>query len=239
MDEPVHTRFSTTRWSVVLRARDGLAGDGPAAALQELYASYWPAVYAYLRRKGRPASDAGDLCQDFFIHLLESELLARVEPRGRFRSFLLTTLEHYLANRWRMARAQKRGGGRAPLPLELADGERTWQRVARGQEQPGEVFDRVWALEVLGRALESLRGDLAAQGHSAGYELLVSYLTATGSRPSYAELADRLECSVTQVARLLHTSRRRLQSHVRSVLAETVTAPEQLDEELRDLFRAL
>lgn len=228
-------RFATTQWSVVLRAREP-SGQG-REALSQLYASYWPAVYAYLRRKGRQPTDACDICQEFFVHLVEKGLLERLDrSRGRFRSYLLATLEHFLANRWRIETAAKRGGARPLLSLDVRDGERCWQLASADEASPQAVFDRAWAHEVLARAIQELRREL---GHSdQRFEVLMRYLRPVGPRPSYAELAVELELDVTQVARTLHKTRQRLQRQIRKVLSETVTGPDQLDDELRDLFDA-
>src|SRR5215207_9257616 len=163
---PGQGHFATTRWSIVLAAGARQSPVG-SQALATLCESYWYPLYAYVRRRGLDAHEAQDLTQDFFAHLLDSEAVGVASPeRGRFRSFLLASLQNFLANHWRKENAQKRGGGKAPLSLDLAADELT----------PEKIYERRWAMTLLQQVLECLAAEYAADGKSALFEHLKPYL---------------------------------------------------------------
>lgn len=217
--------FQETLWSSVLRARD----DG--AALGRLVERTWKPLYFYLRRKGRDVEAAKDLTQAFFAHLLEKRLLDRVERgRGRFRGFLIAALEHFLANEYRVAVAEKRGGGKAPVSLDFAEAET--QYAPSLAATPEDLYDRAWAASILREAFEALRAELGGR-----FEAVRAQLSAGGARPSYAETARTLGVSETDVTNLLHKSRVRLRELLRERVRDTVEGDPE--EELGDLLRAL
>lgn len=218
-------QFQETLWSSVLRAKD----DG--AALGRLVERTWKPLYFYLRRKGRDVEAAKDLTQAFFAHLFEQRLLERVERgRGRFRSFLIAALEHFLANEYRLATAEKRGGGAKPLSLDF--GEAETQYVPALAETPEDLYTRAWAASVLAGALEDLKRELGDR-----FEALRAHLQADGERPSYRATADRLGLKESDVTNLLHRARQRLGELIVERVRDTVDGDPR--DEVGELLRAL
>jgi RNA polymerase sigma-70 factor (ECF subfamily) len=217
--------FAETLWTTVLRAKD----DG--AALGRLIERNWKPIYFYLRRKGRDVEQAKDLTQAFFVHLLEVRLLDRVERgRGRFRSFLLAALEHFLANEYRIARAEKRGGG-APTPsLDFTGAEREFEPALA--ETPEDLYLRAWAAGVIKDAMETLRRELGAQ-----FGALRSHLSADGARPTYRESAAALGMTEFDFTNFLRRARLRLRDLILERVRDTVDGP--AEEEMADLLRSL
>jgi len=147
-ESPRRNAFVTTHWSVVLSAG---RSDTPRArvALEQLCRHYWPPLYAYVRRVGHPPEAAQDLTQEFFAHLLERNTVAKANPaRGRFRSFLLASLKHFLAHEWEKARAQKRGGRVTVIPLAFDTAETRCAPEPANTDTPDKIFDRQWALSL-------------------------------------------------------------------------------------------
>jgi RNA polymerase sigma-70 factor (ECF subfamily) len=230
--------FATTRWSLVAAAQDASA---PAAreALAELCAAYWFPVYAYVRRRGHDHHAAQDLTQGFFARLLEkNDLAAADRTRGRFRSFLLAACQHFLANQHDHAAAKKRGGGRVHVPLDFADADGRYSREPADATTPERVFDRQWALGVLERVLAGLRDEYAESGRAKLFDAIKGCLTGA-TEAGYAELADRLRMTEGAVKVAVHRLRQRYKDRLRAAIAETVAAPEEVEEEIRDLFAAL
>ncbi len=217
--------FPETLWTSVLSARD----DG--AALGRLIERTWKPLYFYLRRKGRDVEAAKDVTQSFFAHLLEKRLLDRVERgRGRFRSFLIAALEHFLANEYRVATAEKRGGGAVPLSLDFAQAETDYSPSLA--ETPEDLYTRAWAASVLAGALEDLRRELGGS-----FEAVRAHLQAGEERPSYRETAERLGIKETDVTNLIHRARKRLGELVLERVRDTVEGDPR--EEVAVLLRAL
>ena len=233
---PSDSRFGATRWSVVLAAR----GDEPAArtALQILCENYWYPLYAFVRRQGHDPPDAQDLTQEFFARLLEKGWLESVSrEKGRFRSFLLASMKHFLANERDRARALKRGGGRAPVPLDAKSAESRYAIEPADPMTPEKVFDRRWALTLLDQVLKRLRAELAAGGKAVLFEELKPALT--GEPTPYARVAEKLGMSEGAVKVAAHRLRRRYREMIRAEVAQTVGNEKDVDEELRDLMSAL
>jgi len=222
--------FQSTLWTVILQAREGTDTDR-REALGQLFQAYRVPLVAWLRGKGFSPEDAQDAVQGFFTHFLEKALMDRADPqRGRFRSYLLKTMENWLSNERRLAQAEKRGGGKRPLPLEVDPG-------ARGS--PDDAFNRAWAMTVLRKAQDLLRAEFESRGMGAHYQAVCEHLSASGDRPSYEALASRLGLSASDVGALLYAARRRLRELVRSVLRETVESDPEVDHEVNDLFKFL
>jgi RNA polymerase sigma-70 factor (ECF subfamily) len=222
-----------------LAARDP-AAPGAQAALETLCAAYWYPVYAYLRRRGTAAPDAQDLTQSFFLHLLDSQMLGRVaRERGRFRSFLRASVAHFLVDQWRRDQSQKRGGHVrfAGGDYELA--ERHYQAHGRAALSPDQLFDRAWALTLLDRVLDRLQAELAALGKGPLFEQLKDRLLDVGNAPSYAELAQRLGDSESNLRKTVSRLRRRYGELLRHEIAHTVASTDDTEEELRQLFAAV
>jgi len=232
--------FATTHWSIVLAAG---AVDAPHAsvALATLCENYWYPLYAYVRRRGIAADDAKDLTQEFFAHLLQSEAVKVADPqRGKFRSFLLSSLNHFLTNHWRKEQAQKRGGGRKVLSLDLDAGERRYGMEPAHEVTPECIFERRWALTLLEHVLGSLREEYAASGKVDLFDHLKPYLG--GSSPEgvpYAELAAKVGMTEGSIKVAIHRLRRRCGDRLREEIAHTVANPAEIDEELNHLFAAL
>ncbi len=232
-------RFATTHWSVVLAA-----GRPESAryqqALETLCRTYWFALYAYLRRQGYNAHEAEDHIQAFFACLLEKRGLRLVDPkRGRFRSFLLTALKHFLSNERARADAQKRGGGRKLLSLDIENAENQYIREPRDELSPEKLFERSWALAVLDRTMARLQAEAANAKKQNIFECLKAYLTADKGAIPYHEMAAKLKMTEGAVKVAVHRLRRRYRDLLRDEIAQTVTTEEQISEEIRDLFTAL
>jgi RNA polymerase sigma factor (sigma-70 family) len=237
---PAHrSAFAGTRWSVVLAAG---SGNTPQAhdALAALCQTYWHPLYAYVRRAGYSREEAEDLTQEFFTRLLAQNTLAKANPaRGRFRSFLLASLKHFLAHEWEKARARKRGGGVPLLPLEFESAEtRCLQPLAPG-DTPDRAFDRQWALALLDVVLERLRQDYSRAGRDDLFLELKETLSGGRAEIPYRDLALRLGLSEGAVKVAAHRLRRRYRDLLREEIANTVSGPDAVEEELRQLFAAL
>jgi RNA polymerase sigma-70 factor (ECF subfamily) len=231
-------RFATTRWSVVLEAG---RGSSPASreALAKLCETYWYPLYGYVRRWGHDADSAQDLTQEFFTRLLEKDYLRDVTPtRGRFRSFLLAALKHFLSNERDRANAAKRGGGHAPLPLEFETAEGHFRLEPADHLTPEIAFERQWALTVLDRTLRKLGSEHERGGKGALFARLKGTLTGEQSG-SYAQLAAELQMTEGAVKVAVHRLRRRFGELLREEIAETVADPGDVDDEIRYLFAVL
>ena len=231
--------FVTTHWSVVLTA--GRNDTTRArAALEQLCRNYWHPLYAYVRGAGYSREEAEDLTQEFFARLLAQNSVARADPaRGRFRSFLLASLKHFLANEWEKARARKRGGGAQLLPLEFDTAEtRCAQPVAPG-DTPDRAYDRQWALALLEVVLGRLRREYRDAGREDIYLGLKDTLSGGRSEIPYRELGARLGLSEGAVKVAAHRLRQRYRELLRAEIANTVAGPEEVEEELKHLFAAL
>lgn len=230
------SRFRTTRWSLVAAAAD-LTSD-TRAALEELCELYWPPVYSFVRRSGRDAPDAFDLTQGFFARILEHNDLAAVDPaRGRFRSWLLGALKHFLANEWRASTALKRGGGATILSLDALAAEGRYAHEPVDPLTPERLYERRWALTVLERVLSRLHAECAADGNAARFEALKGFLTGEGM--SYDALARELGEPAGTLRVAVHRLRRRYRDLLCDEIAETVERPEDVEDEIRQLMAAL
>ena len=237
--EPVGGRFVTTKWSLV-----GAAGDGSDTqardALAALCQTYWPPLYSYLRRHGHDREEAQDLVQGFFARLLERGDVRIADPaRGRFRSFLLTALKRYAINEHARATSAKRGGSHLPLSLDFEEAERRDAREPRTEDTPERVFDRRWAAITLDRAERRLRDECHQSGKGVQADVLLPYLTEGGDLPGYREAAGRLGLTEGAVKVAVHRLRRRFGAILRLEIADTVLAPEDVEDEVRELIRAV
>lgn len=225
--------FATTRWSLVAAA----ARPEAAGALADLCRLYWYPVYAYVRRRGHGADEAEDLTQAFFARLLEKGALGAATPaRGRFRNFLLASCQHFLAHERERAGALKRGGGRV-VSLDLSGADGRYRREPAGGEGPERLFERRWAMELLGRALARLRGEYEAGGKGRVFGALKGQLS--GEAAGMAALAEVLGMTVSAVKTAAHRLRKRYGELLREEVRETVETEAEVEEEVRALFRAL
>ena len=231
-------QFSTTHWSLVIRAADKRhpAADRALAALCE---RYWFPLYAFVRREGHNEHDAQDLTQAYFARLLEKSDLDDVDPaRGRFRSFLLASLRHFLSNVRDRERAGKRGGGRPALALDFFDAESRYVRELAEQWSPESLFHRRWALETLSAALTRLRGEWNEPDRHELFVAVEDAITGDEAR-THADIAAQFEMTEGAVKTAVHRLRRRYRELLREEIAQTVADPADVDEEIRDLFAAL
>jgi len=232
-------RFATTHWSVVVAAGHG-CDDTARQALTTLCEGYWYPLYAYARRRGYQAAQAQDLTQGFFLHLLEKGALqAAAQTRGRFRSFLLSSLHHYMANQWRHDQTLKRGGGRQIVSLDWDDGERRYHLEPADELTPERVFERRWALTLLNKAVDMLRDEYAQSSRLHIFDALKAYLGGQDTTVPYRELAAELGTSEGAIKVAVHRLRQRCRECLRRTIAETVADEAEIDEELRYLFQAI
>lgn len=236
---PDGDRFASTHWSVVLRAgRD--SSPESEAALEKLCRAYWLPLYAFIRRQGRTPEEAQDLTQAFFAHLLESGSFTRADPdKGRFRSFLLGALKHFLVNDWQRQQRQKRGGGRVVISLDAADPETQLPIEPVDELTPEMVFEKRWAEAVLRQVLERLRLEFAAGGQAERFDELKVFLAAGQEPASYAEMAGRLGLSEAAVKSAIYRMRQRYGELIRSEIAQTVATPAEVEGELHHLLEVL
>jgi RNA polymerase sigma-70 factor (ECF subfamily) len=229
-------RFPTTSWSLIASAGRASAPDA-REALARLCEAYWYPLYAFVRRRGHGAEEALDLTQGFFARIIEKQDLADADrARGRFRSWLLGALKHFLANAHDRATAQKRGGGAPLVSIDGADAEERWRLEPSHDATPERIFERRWALALLERTLVALRDECARKGKGPLFEALKGSLVADGGPAGPAAELD-LTPNALKVA--AHRLRRRYRDLLRAQIAETVATPEDVDGEIRDLFAAL
>jgi RNA polymerase sigma factor (sigma-70 family) len=230
--------FVTTRWTVVLAA--GQPGQPQARkALEELCATYWYPLYAYARHHGHSREDAEDLVQGFFARFLDKNYLAGLSSeRGKFRAFMLACLKHYLANEWDRAGRQKRGGHDTTLSLNWGEADHRYQIDPADQLSPDRLFDRAWAVILLERVLARLREEHAVAGKLAQFELLKPYITLGKSALPYAQAAAALGTNETAARVSVHRLRRRYRELLHEEVAQTLSRPDQVDEEMRALMTA-
>jgi RNA polymerase sigma-70 factor (ECF subfamily) len=231
--------FNTTHWSVVLSAGD-TASPQAAAALDDLCQRYWYPLYAYVRRRGYDPETSRELTQEFFALLLGKRLLAGVDPtKGKFRSWLLGVMNHFLAHEWAHARAQKRGGGRPLFSLDDAVARERYQLEPFDEVSPEKIFDRRWAFTVLEQAATRLRGEYENAGKGAHYSSLKSFVSADGAQSSYEDAARGLGLGLGAVKSSIHRLRRRYQELIRDEIARTVSTAAEIDDEIRYLLAVI
>jgi len=236
---PAAQAFAETRWSLVLNA----GSDDPArstAALAELYQRYWYPLYAYVRRTGQPHADTEDLLQGFFEKLIEKRWLAVADPTlGRFRSFLIVTLRHFLANDWRRGQALRRGGGQRFIPLGDPAAEQRYAGEAGNQLAPDALYDRRWALTVLERTMAALRQRHAEEGQAERFAILEPAIPGERTEEGYAALANRLGLSVNGVKTAVRRLRQQFGELLRAEVGDTVAGRNDIEAEMRQLMAIL
>lgn len=238
-DLPQDARFRTTHWSAVLAARDKSSSQAQQA-LAELCRSYWYPLYAYIRRRGNNPIDAEDLTQGFFERLIEKDFLGDLTPgMGRFRSFLLTALKHFLANEWDRAQTRKRGGGLVIFSIESQEAEERYAFEPVEHLTPETLFEQRWALTVLERVLARLRAEFVAGEKASLFDQLKGFLSSDQSGSSYAEIAARTGLKEGTVKVAVHRLRRRYGELLRAEIAETVHDPGEVEAEIRHLIAVI
>ena len=231
--------FTTTHWSVVLKAAD-TASPAAKEALETLCRNYWYPLYAYVRRQGQDQESAKDLTQGFFARLLEKNYLNQVRPRrGKFRYFLLTSLKHFLSDEWDKARAQKRGGGQTFLSLDAATAEARYRLEPVDFMDAEKLFERRWALTILDQARKRLREEYLQAGEAAFYERLILFEAPERNTPSYAQVAAEFGFSESKVKSAMFRLRQRYRELVRAEVAHTVGTSAEIDEEISHLISVI
>lgn len=231
--------FATTHWSVVLAAGHG---DTTRAkdSLAELCRTYWYPLYAYARRRGYSPQDAEDLTQEFFAELLQGNWVAKADrQRGRFRSFLLSAMKHFMANEWNRAQAQKRGGAQRILSLNDDSAEHRYRLEPAEKATPESLFERGWALTLLNGVLARLEEEYRQDGKQTWIEAMRPALTIDRGALDYAEIAGTLGVTQTAARVAVHRLRRRYRELIRAEVAGTVASPNEVEEEMHYLFQVL
>ena len=230
--------FQTTAWSLVLAAAGNPTTDS-RQALASLCQTYWNPVYAFIRRCGHTPDQSQDLTQGFFTRLLEKQFLQSVDrQRGRFRSFLLAAVKHFLANERDRAHALKRGGGHVPISIDLLEAESWYKPAAVETTTPERLFERRWALSVLEQVMARLRAEYSAMGKADLFERLEGLLNKDADARCEA-LALEMGVSAGALRMSLHRLRRKYRHILREEIAETVSTPTEIDEEIRFLMSVL
>jgi RNA polymerase sigma factor (sigma-70 family) len=234
-------RFDTTQWNVVLLSAQSQA-PGCNEAFAELCGLYWYPLYGFIRHSGNSAEDAQDLRQGFFLHLIERKTLRRVDrSKGKFRSFLLASLQNYLSNEAARARCMKRGGKAEIVYLDIEGAEERYSMEPVETLTPEKVFDARWAMALLGKATSRLSQEYMAQGKTTTFEALNAFLDPINSKelPTYEDVADRLKFSVGSVKTLIHRLRKQYTTFVREEISRTVSDSADVDAEVHQLCEAL
>jgi RNA polymerase sigma factor (sigma-70 family) len=239
-DPPGPRQFATTRWSLVGAAKPDEASQSRAReALEELCRAYWYPLYAFVRSRGYAAVDAQDLTQAFFAQIIETGGFAFADrERGLFRSYLLGAMKHFLANEWHRVQAQKRGGQVRFIEWDALDPEARYAGASQQSDNPEQLFDREWALEITAGALQALRDEMAKAGKSEQFDALKGSLTGEEESPR-EEIAARLNMSAGAVKVAVHRLRQRYRKLLRAAIAETVSNEADLNDEMRYLVEVL
>jgi RNA polymerase sigma-70 factor (ECF subfamily) len=232
--------FATTHWSVVVSAGRGEESTTVQQALESLCRNYWQPLYSYVRRRGYSAEDAQDLTQEFFARLVQHNRIARADQqRGKFRSFLLSSMKNFLADEWDKAHAQKRGGGVQTLQLEFDTGEKLYVREPADVATPEQIYERRWALTLLDHVLTCLREEYEREGKGDLFAALSDCLLGERADQPYARLGEQLGLGESGVKSAVHRLRKRYRQLLRNEIANTVASSSEVDEELRHLLSVL
>ncbi len=231
--------FATTQWSLVAEA-GGTGSPECRAALSTLCELYWYPLYAFVRRKGFQAAEAQDLTQSFFAELLEKDRLHLADQqRGKFRSFLLASLNHFIANQQRAMAAQKRGGDHRFFSIDFDDGETRYQREPVDTTTPEKIFERRWTMTLLDRAVSRLRDEFIKTDKLDLFDQLKLHLGGDPDSITFVEMAKTLQMTEGAIKSAAHRLRKRCRELLREEIAQTVCDPGEIDEELRELFTSL
>ena len=224
--------FTTTHWSMVLAAGEN-PSPGSSAALERLCRTYWQPLYAYARRLGHRPEEAQDLVQAFFARLLEKRFLETADPqRGKFRSYLLSAFKHFVANEWRRENTVKRGGRAVITSIELELAEDAYRREPTDSLTPQDVYEKRWVLSLLENVFVQIRREYAGPEKKQLFDCIKGHLTGDAPGCTYQELADRLGMTEGAIKVAVHRLRKRFKETLMAEVADTVAAPEQVEEEI-------
>lgn len=231
--------FATTQWSIVLAAGHRSSPDAEQA-LASLCKTYWYPLYAYVRRRVPDVDEAQDLTQAFFAELLEKNFVRPATPaRGRFRAFLLTAFKHFLSHQWEKAQAQKRGGGRTTISLEFDAGDSRFRLEPCTHLTAEELFERQWAVALLEHVMDRLGNEFAQAGKAEQFEWLKDFIIGDHDGATYEDVAMKLGVTAAAAKMAASRMRRRYRQLLRDEIARTVATPEEVDQEILDLFATL
>ncbi len=232
-------QFATTRWSIVLSAGHTSSPDS-SRALESLCETYWYPLYAYVRRRVPDVSEAQDLTQAFFAELLEKNYVGSAKPDlGRFRAFLLTAFKHFLSKEWEKAKAQKRGGGRSPIPLDFESADSTIRIEPASGLTAEQFYDQQWAIALLGLIIEQLKAECERSGKKKLFEELKGFIIGDHPGTTYGKVAKKLNMTEAAAKKAGSRLRRRYRELLREEIAQTVEGPAEVDDEIRNLFTTL
>ena len=233
--------FATTRWSIVVAAGRQSSADS-RDALEALCETYWPALYAYVRRRVASVEEAQDLTQAFFAELLDKNYVGAADrERGRFRSYLFTALQHFLSKDWDKAKAQKRGGGRQPLSLDFGSADSKLEVACGGASglSAEQLYDREWTCALLSAILARLEREFEEAGKKPTFEALKPFLVGDAAGATYAAASTNLGLSEAAARQAATRLRKRYRELLREEIAQTVENAEEIDDEIRSLFKSL
>ncbi len=232
--------FNTTSWTIVFASAEEDGSGEREEALSRLFQTYWYPLYVYVRRRGYGQQDAEDLVQAFCLHLQEKHALAKADPqRGKFRSFLLTSLQNFLANEHKRARAQKRGGGQDLVRLDAVEADARYQLEPAHSITPEAIFEKHWAQALLEKTVAGMRADFTSSGKKRVFDGLFTFLTLEVPETSYQSAAQQLNLPLSAIKTLIHRMRRDYRSRLREEIGRTVSSPDEVDDELLYLRKVL
>ena len=239
-NKPGQRVFATTQWSLVVAAANNDSSENSSEALEQLCQNYWYPLYAYVRRRGFSADESSDLTQAFFAQFLERNAIEHADPeRGKFRTFLLTSLKNFIANQWRSDRAQKRGGHLQKISLEFARGEEQYALEPVDSVTPENLFDRKCALTLLSKTFDKLQEEYNRSNKSDLFDRIKTYLVGNQDKVPYREVSEELGITESAVKVAVHRMRKRCGLLLRNEIAQTVSSEEEVDQELREMYSTL
>ena len=232
--------FNTTHWTIVLACGDEVDSARAQQALASLFQTYWYPLYAYVRRRGYDEHDAKDLVQSFCLHLQEKHALAKADrQRGKFRTFLLSSLQNFLGHEYERSRAQKRGGGQELIRLDAEEADARYRLEPSHSATPETIFEKRWAHALLEQTVSDLRADFVRRGKERLFEGLSSFLTSDLRENSYQAAANQMGLPLSAIKTNVHRLRRDYGAKLREEIARTVSSPDEVDDELLHLRKVL
>jgi RNA polymerase sigma factor (sigma-70 family) len=232
--------FNTTHWTMVLACGDESDSDRAQQALASLFQTYWYPLYAYVRRRGYSEQDAEDIVQAFCLHLQEKHAVAKADrQRGKFRTFLLSSLQNFLGHEYERSRAQKRGGGQELVRLDAEDADARYRLEPIDSVTPETIFERRWAQALLEQTVSGLRADFIMRKKARLFDGLSSFLTSDLRETSYQTAADQLGLPLSAIKTTVHRLRRDYRTRLREEIGRTVSSPDEIEAELLYLRKVL